>query len=154
DIELWLAEQPVKAWKDDFAVWQRWGPYVSERAWGTVREDYSRLLPWRVFPRLWLRSDLCHPIRGNAPCPPPSSGLRQPAWRGCAGAAATPGRDAPPTSKPPSRISASLSAPSLPVVTTGRLWSSSKPSNCVWRKGNWRRLSGRRPRWGGPDADR
>ena len=21
--------------------WQRWGPYVSERAWGTVREDYS-----------------------------------------------------------------------------------------------------------------
>jgi hypothetical protein len=24
------------------AHWQRWGPYVSERAWGTVREDYSR----------------------------------------------------------------------------------------------------------------
>ncbi len=23
--------------------WKRWGPYVSERAWGTVREDYS---PW------------------------------------------------------------------------------------------------------------
>ncbi len=22
--------------------WRRWGPYVSERAWGTVREDYSR----------------------------------------------------------------------------------------------------------------
>src|SRR5579859_3417281 len=21
--------------------WQEWGPYVSERAWGTVREDYS-----------------------------------------------------------------------------------------------------------------
>ncbi|HWP41628.1 MAG TPA: glucosidase, partial [Blastocatellia bacterium] len=21
--------------------WERWGPYVSERAWGTVREDYS-----------------------------------------------------------------------------------------------------------------
>ena len=21
--------------------WKRWGPYVSERAWGTVREDYS-----------------------------------------------------------------------------------------------------------------
>src|SRR6476619_484892 len=21
--------------------WYRWGPYVSERAWGTVREDYS-----------------------------------------------------------------------------------------------------------------
>jgi len=23
------------------AHWQRWGPYISERAWGTVREDYS-----------------------------------------------------------------------------------------------------------------
>ncbi len=21
--------------------WMRWGPYLSERAWGTVREDYS-----------------------------------------------------------------------------------------------------------------
>ena len=21
--------------------WRRWGPYVSERQWGTVREDYS-----------------------------------------------------------------------------------------------------------------
>src|SRR4051812_18157896 len=23
------------------ANWKRWGPYVSERSWGTVREDYS-----------------------------------------------------------------------------------------------------------------
>src|SRR5262245_1439093 len=23
------------------ADWKRWGPYVAERAWGTVREDYS-----------------------------------------------------------------------------------------------------------------
>ncbi|MEA2638142.1 MAG: hypothetical protein QOE18_1199, partial [Chloroflexota bacterium] len=23
------------------AAWLRWGPYLSERAWGTVREDYS-----------------------------------------------------------------------------------------------------------------
>ena len=23
------------------AHWNRWGPYLSERAWGTVREDYS-----------------------------------------------------------------------------------------------------------------
>src|SRR5438128_12516739 len=22
-------------------TWRRWGPYLSERAWGTVREDYS-----------------------------------------------------------------------------------------------------------------
>jgi hypothetical protein len=25
----------------DGAAWRRWGPYLSERAWGTVREDYS-----------------------------------------------------------------------------------------------------------------
>ena len=25
----------------DADAWQLWGPYVSERAWGTVREDYS-----------------------------------------------------------------------------------------------------------------
>jgi len=23
------------------AYWSRWGPYLSERQWGTVREDYS-----------------------------------------------------------------------------------------------------------------
>ena len=27
--------------KDDTSGWRRWGPYVSDRAWGTVREDYS-----------------------------------------------------------------------------------------------------------------
>lgn len=26
---------------DDIAGWRRWGPYTSDRAWGTVREDYS-----------------------------------------------------------------------------------------------------------------
>jgi hypothetical protein len=27
--------------KDDIGSWRRWGPYVADRAWGTVREDYS-----------------------------------------------------------------------------------------------------------------
>src|SRR6266480_6740989 len=27
--------------RDHTAHWKRWGPYLSERAWGTVREDYS-----------------------------------------------------------------------------------------------------------------
>ena len=27
--------------RDRTAHWKRWGPYLSERAWGTVREDYS-----------------------------------------------------------------------------------------------------------------
>ena len=26
----------------DASPWRKWGPYVSDRAWGTVREDYSR----------------------------------------------------------------------------------------------------------------
>jgi hypothetical protein len=25
----------------DLTAWRRWGPYVAERSWGTVREDYS-----------------------------------------------------------------------------------------------------------------
>jgi hypothetical protein len=27
--------------RDGKAAWKRWGPYLSERQWGTVREDYS-----------------------------------------------------------------------------------------------------------------
>jgi Mannosylglycerate hydrolase MGH1-like glycoside hydrolase domain/Glycosyl hydrolase family 63 C-terminal domain len=31
--------------------WKRWGPYLSERAWGTVREDYSpHGTAWEAFP--------------------------------------------------------------------------------------------------------
>ncbi len=31
--------------------WRRWGPYLSERAWGTVREDYSESgTAWEYFP--------------------------------------------------------------------------------------------------------
>ncbi len=37
--------------------WQRWGPYLSERAWGTVREDYSANGDaWRYFPHDHARS--------------------------------------------------------------------------------------------------
>jgi hypothetical protein len=36
-----------KAWAD----WKKWGPYLSERAWGTVREDYSADgSAWEYFP--------------------------------------------------------------------------------------------------------
>lgn len=27
--------------RDPDANWKRWGPYLAERQWGTVREDYS-----------------------------------------------------------------------------------------------------------------
>jgi Glycosyl hydrolase family 63 C-terminal domain len=37
--------------------WKRWGPYLAERAWGTVREDYSRdIRPWEYFPHDAARS--------------------------------------------------------------------------------------------------
>src|SRR5690348_2122288 len=37
--------------------WRRWGPYVSERAWGTVREDYSADGDaWEYFPHDHSRS--------------------------------------------------------------------------------------------------
>ena len=39
------------------AHWKRWGPYVSERAWGTVREDYSEWgAAWDYFPHEHARS--------------------------------------------------------------------------------------------------
>jgi hypothetical protein len=37
--------------------WKRWGPYVSERAWGTVREDYSANgTAWEYLPHDHARS--------------------------------------------------------------------------------------------------
>jgi hypothetical protein len=38
-------------------AWRRWGPYLSERAWGTVREDYSADGDaWSFFPHDHARS--------------------------------------------------------------------------------------------------
>ena len=37
--------------------WKRWGPYLSERQWGTVREDYSEHgHSWSEFPHDHARS--------------------------------------------------------------------------------------------------
>src|SRR5437660_8713119 len=39
------------------AHWRRWGPYLSERQWGTVREDYSPGgTAWEYFPHDHARS--------------------------------------------------------------------------------------------------
>jgi hypothetical protein len=49
-IRLEEARQRTKHWK-------RWGPYVSERAWGSVREDYSQDgEAWDYFPHEHARS--------------------------------------------------------------------------------------------------
>ena len=42
---------------DDAGPWKQWGPYLSERAWGTVREDYSEDgTAWEYFPHDHARS--------------------------------------------------------------------------------------------------
>ena len=50
--ELRLAESDARK-----KHWKRWGPYLSERAWGTVREDYSPDgSAWEYFPHDHARS--------------------------------------------------------------------------------------------------
>ncbi len=31
----------LKATREEGVAWKKWGPYLSERQWGTVREDHS-----------------------------------------------------------------------------------------------------------------
>ncbi len=52
------AEQKRLQESDDRTkYWKRWGPYLSERAWGTVREDYSADgSAWDYFPHDHARS--------------------------------------------------------------------------------------------------
>src|SRR3979490_3018395 len=50
--EIRLAESGAKT-----KHWNNWGPYLSERAWGTVREDYSANgTAWEYFPHDHARS--------------------------------------------------------------------------------------------------
>lgn len=35
-------EKRLKEAKEKKVPWKKWGPYLSERQWGTVREDYSK----------------------------------------------------------------------------------------------------------------
>lgn len=53
-----LAEEfRLEASRNREANWQRWGPYLSERQWGTVREDYSENQDaWSYFPHDHARS--------------------------------------------------------------------------------------------------
>ena len=49
--------------------WRRWGPYVSERQWGTVREDYSADgNAWKL------------PDRTSRPARAPTAGARMGSW--------------------------------------------------------------------------
>ena len=47
----------LRAADEGWEPWRAWGPYVSERAWGTVREDYSEDGDaWGFFPHDHARS--------------------------------------------------------------------------------------------------
>ncbi|MBI2682204.1 MAG: glucosidase [Acidobacteriales bacterium] len=49
--------QRLRESSDRISHWKRWGPYVAERAWGTVREDYSANgTAWDYFPHDHARS--------------------------------------------------------------------------------------------------
>ena len=50
------AGHPEEGW-DEASPWYRWGPYLAERAWGSVREDYSADGDaWNSFPHDHARS--------------------------------------------------------------------------------------------------
>lgn len=50
-------EKRLKESNERTKHWKRWGPYLSERAWGTVREDYSpHGSAWDYFPHDHARS--------------------------------------------------------------------------------------------------
>jgi len=50
-------ELRLKESRERIAHWKRWGPYLSERAWGTVREDYSPFgNAWEYLPHDHARS--------------------------------------------------------------------------------------------------
>ncbi len=50
-------EKRLEESRDRSSHWKRWGPYLSERQWGTVREDYSEHgTAWDFFPHDHARS--------------------------------------------------------------------------------------------------
>src|SRR5207248_374187 len=57
-LASWVAERSRQAETHaHHAPWWRWGPYLSERQWGTVREDYSAGgNAWDSFPHDHARS--------------------------------------------------------------------------------------------------
>jgi hypothetical protein len=56
-IVLSAEEKRLEDARDRKSHWKRWGPYLSERQWGTVREDYSEHgTAWDYFPHDQARS--------------------------------------------------------------------------------------------------
>ena len=52
-----VTEEEQRLSEPSRAGWKTWGPYLSERQWGTVREDYSAGgNAWEYFPHDHARS--------------------------------------------------------------------------------------------------
>src|SRR5213593_1010606 len=52
-----LEDKRLHETEEGKAEWKKWGPYLSERAWGTVREDYSSCgTAWDYLPHDHARS--------------------------------------------------------------------------------------------------
>src|SRR5215471_1500196 len=56
-MDMTAEEIRLQESRDRKKHWKSWGPYLSERAWGTVREDYSPYgNAWEYFPHEHARS--------------------------------------------------------------------------------------------------
>jgi hypothetical protein len=56
-MKLTAEHQRLADYRERKANWKKWGPYLSERSWGTVREDYSADgSAWNFFPHDHARS--------------------------------------------------------------------------------------------------
>ena len=52
-----VEQRRLMEYRERTSNWKHWGPYLSERAWGTVREDYSEHgEAWDYFPHDHARS--------------------------------------------------------------------------------------------------
>ncbi|MCI0525479.1 MAG: glucosidase, partial [Acidobacteria bacterium] len=57
EVKMTAEEKRLQESEARTAHWKRWGPYLSERAWGTVREDYSPYgTAWDFLPHDQARS--------------------------------------------------------------------------------------------------
>ena len=61
DITMRTENEKLREAREKTAPWKKWGPYLSERQWGTVREDYSKDgSAWDYFPHDQARSRAYH----------------------------------------------------------------------------------------------
>ena len=57
ELDGWAERRRIAEQARGERAWSLWGPYLAERQWGTVREDYSRDgNAWRSLPHEEARS--------------------------------------------------------------------------------------------------